>query len=89
MCGITKTAALEFARKGIRINSVAPGPIRTPLLLKDWKDKVDEAAAAVPMGRLGEAKEVADAVVWLCSEKSSFITGHDLPIDGGMLARVG
>ena len=89
VCGITKTAALEFATKGIRINSVAPGPIRTPLLLKDWKDKVDEAAAAVPMGRVGEAKEVADAVVWLCSEKSSFITGHDLPIDGGMLARVG
>ncbi|MBJ26393.1 MAG: hypothetical protein CL567_01885 [Alphaproteobacteria bacterium] len=87
--GLTKATALEYASRGIRINSVAPGPINTPLLITDWKDKIDIVASAVPMGRIGEANEVAEAVVWLCSEKSSFITGHDLPIDGGMLARVG
>lgn len=87
--GLTKATALEYASKGIRINSVAPGPINTPLLIADWKENVDLAASAVPMGRIGEANEVAEAVVWLCSEKASFITGHDLPIDGGMLARVG
>lgn len=89
VCGLTKTAALELATKGIRVNAVAPGPIRTPMLLTDWKGDVDLAASGVPMGRVGEAEEVADAVVWLCSNKSSYITGHILPIDGGMLCQVG
>lgn len=89
VCGLTKTAALELADKNIRVNAVAPGPILTPMLLRDWKGKVDRAGGMVPMGRVGRAEEVADAVVWLCSERASFITGVILPIDGGIAARMG
>ena len=89
ICGLTKSAALEHAAGNIRINAIAPGPIMTPMLLRDWKGDADKAAAGVPMRRVGRAEEVAEAVVWLCSDRSSFITGHVLPIDGGMLVQVG
>ena len=89
ICGLTKTAALELAAKNVRVNAIAPGPILTPMLLRDWKGEVDKAAAIIPMGRVGRAEEVADAVVWLCSDRSSFITGVILPIDGGTAARMG
>jgi NAD(P)-dependent dehydrogenase (short-subunit alcohol dehydrogenase family) len=89
ICGLTKTAALELAAKNIRVNAVAPGPILTPMLLRDWKGEVNKAAAIIPMGRVGRAEEVADAVVWLCSDRSSFITGVILPIDGGTAAKMG
>ena len=89
ICGLTKTAALELAAKNIRVNAVAPGPILTPMLLRDWKGEVDKAASIIPMGRVGRAEEVADAVVWLCSDRSSFITGVILPIDGGTAAKMG
>ena len=87
--GLTKTAALELATKNIRVNAVAPGPVLTPMMLRDWQGEVEKAAGNVPMGRVGEADEVADAVVWLCSERASFITGHVLPVDGGMMCAVG
>jgi NAD(P)-dependent dehydrogenase (short-subunit alcohol dehydrogenase family) len=87
--GLTKTAALELARDNIRVNAVAPGPILTPMLLRDWQGEVEKAARGVPMGRVGEANEVAEAVIWLCSERASFITGHVLPVDGGMMCKVG
>jgi len=87
--GLTKSAALEHAAGNIRINAIAPGPIMTPMLLRDWKGDAEKAASGVPMQRVGKPEEVADAVVWLCSDKSSFITGHILPIDGGMLVEVG
>ncbi len=87
--GLTKTAALELAKKNIRVNAIAPGPIRTPMMLRDWNGDVDKAALGVPMGRVGEADEVAEAVVWLCSDRASYITGHVLPIDGGMMCKVG
>ena len=87
--GLTKTAALELARENIRVNAVAPGPILTPMLLRDWQGDVEKAAGGVPMGRVGEPDEVAEAVVWLCSERASFITGHVLPVDGGMVCKVG
>jgi NAD(P)-dependent dehydrogenase (short-subunit alcohol dehydrogenase family) len=87
--GLTKTAALELATQNIRVNAVAPGPILTPMLLRDWQGDVEKAAAGVPMGRVGAPGEVAEAVVWLCSERASFITGHVLPIDGGMMCKVG
>jgi NAD(P)-dependent dehydrogenase (short-subunit alcohol dehydrogenase family) len=89
ICGLTKTAALELAAKNIRVNAVAPGPILTPMLLRDWKGAVDKAAAIIPMGRVGRAEEVADAVVWLCSDRSSFVTGVILPIDGGTACKMG
>ena len=87
--GLTKSAALELATKNIRVNAVAPGPILTPMLLRDWQGDVEKAASGVPMGRVGDANEVAEAVVWLCSDRASFITGHVLPIDGGMMCKVG
>ena len=87
--GLTKTAALENARSGIRINAVCPGVIRTPMI-----DRITRSDAVAekqfmdlePMGRLGNPEEVAEAVVWLCSDSASFITGHSLPVDGGWLA---
>jgi NAD(P)-dependent dehydrogenase (short-subunit alcohol dehydrogenase family) len=87
--GLTKTAALELAKKNVRVNAIAPGPILTPMLLRDWDGDVEKAAGGVPMGRVGEANECAEAVVWLCSDRASFITGHVLPVDGGMMCKVG
>ncbi|MDA0229369.1 MAG: glucose 1-dehydrogenase [Proteobacteria bacterium] len=87
--GMTKAVALEVAAQGIRINAVAPGPIHTPLLLRLWDNDLSGSAARVPMRRIGQPEEVANAVVWLLSDQSSFITGHILPIDGGMLAEKG
>lgn len=80
--GLTKTAALEYADKNIRINCVCPAAIHTP-----WVKKVTKGLCKLhPMNRIGEPKEVADSVIWLCSDKSSFITGHALIVDGGRIA---
>jgi NAD(P)-dependent dehydrogenase (short-subunit alcohol dehydrogenase family) len=84
--GLTKTAALENAKLGVRVNAVCPGVIQTPML-----DRLASAAdglvqgtmAATPMGRLGTPEEIAEAVVWLCSDAASFITGTALTVDGG------
>ena len=84
--GLTKTAALEYATSGIRVNAVCPGVIQTPMLdrLEAARPGVVEALLAVkPMGRLGSPDEVAAAVVWLCSDAASFTTGHALTVDGG------
>lgn len=85
--GLTKTAALEYAKQGVRINSVGPGFIKTPLL-----EALDEATQAHlaglhAVGRMGEAQEVADLVAYLCSEKASFITGGYYLVDGGYSAQ--
>lgn len=87
--GMTKTAALEQARNNIRINAVAPGPILTPLLLRGWKGDPSNASGRVPMGRIGRPEEVAEAVIWLLSARASFVNGHVLPVDGGMMAQTG
>jgi NAD(P)-dependent dehydrogenase (short-subunit alcohol dehydrogenase family) len=88
--GLTKTAALEYAPAGIRINSVCPGAIQTPLLdrmigvneqIKQW------LLSQEPIGRFGSPAEVAEAVVWLCSDAASFVTGHSLVVDGGVIAQ--
>jgi NAD(P)-dependent dehydrogenase (short-subunit alcohol dehydrogenase family) len=82
--GLTKTAALETAAKGIRVNAVAPGVVNAGLTVKAPRKFLEEALAAQPIGRMAEAAEIAAAVLWLCSDEASFILGHTLPVDGGM-----
>jgi NAD(P)-dependent dehydrogenase (short-subunit alcohol dehydrogenase family) len=84
--GLTKCAALEYAERGVRINALAPGPILTETLQRAGPEMQQRAGQAVPMRRTGRPEEVADAVVWLCSDAASFITGAIIPIDGGKLA---
>ena len=85
--GLTKAAALEYATQGIRINAAGPGYVDTPLL----ENLPDDARAALvglhPIGRLGRAEEIAELVLWLSSERASFVTGAYYPIDGGYLAQ--
>jgi NAD(P)-dependent dehydrogenase (short-subunit alcohol dehydrogenase family) len=84
--GLTKTAALDYADRNLRVNALAPGPILTDNLERAGEDAQRLAALAMPMGRIGRPEEVAAAVVWLCSDQAAFITGATLPIDGGKLA---
>jgi NAD(P)-dependent dehydrogenase (short-subunit alcohol dehydrogenase family) len=84
--GLTKTAALDYADRNLRVNALAPGPILTDNLERAGEDAQRLAALAMPMRRIGRPEEVAAAVVWLCSDQAAFITGATLPIDGGKLA---
>lgn len=87
--GMTKTAAAEYGKAGIRINSVCPGIIRTPMLdraLEREPRREKHIVKAHPIGRLGEAEEIANAALWLCSDSASFVTGHQLAVDGGLTA---
>ncbi|MGK7905136.1 MAG: SDR family oxidoreductase [Hormoscilla sp.] len=83
--GLTKSLALEHAKANIRINAVCPGVIQTDMTDRGFSDEEIKAkmVAAHPIGRIGRSEEVAKAVIWLCSDAASFITGHSLPIDGG------
>jgi len=88
--GLTKTAALEFAQKGIRVNAVCPGFIHTPMVDRVLDKGVfseEQIFAAEPMHRMGKPEEIAEAVLWLCSEASSFVTGLPMPVDGGYVAQ--
>jgi NAD(P)-dependent dehydrogenase (short-subunit alcohol dehydrogenase family) len=87
---LTKTAALEYATEGIRVNAVCPGVIRTPMVERFLGGSAEAEAAFVamePVGRMGTPEEIADAVVWLLSDASSFVTGDALPVDGGLVAQ--
>ena len=84
--GLTRAAALEYAARGIRINAICPGSTRTPMLegFMGGDENVERMMTrAVPLGRLGRPEEIADAVVWLCSDAASFVVGHALAVDGG------
>ena len=83
---LTQTAALDYADRGVRVNVVAPGPILTHHLQRAGTEAQRMAALSVPVGRVGTTQEVADTVLWLCSDQASFITGATIPIDGGQLA---
>ena len=86
---LTRTAALEVAKSGIRINAVNPGLILTPMVQKQTAENpsaVDAFIAEEPVGRMGEPEEVARTVVWLCTDDASFVTGHLMAVDGGLLA---
>lgn len=84
---LTKSAALEYGSQGIRVVGIAPGPIDTPMLRStvgpDWPPAI---VKVTPLARVGEPEEIASAVLWLCSDEASYITGATLPVDGGFLA---
>jgi NAD(P)-dependent dehydrogenase (short-subunit alcohol dehydrogenase family) len=85
--GLTKSAAIEYGRKGIRVNSVCPGVIRTAMLERALEREAAWEETLVrmhPIGRLGEVDDVVNAVLWLCSDASAFVTGHQLAVDGAM-----
>ncbi len=89
--GLTYSAALEYAQKGIRINTICPGAVDTPLtagVAAITKTASDMITHSIPIGRMGTAEEIANLIVWLLSEEASFITGSVIPIDGGMTARI-
>jgi 3-oxoacyl-[acyl-carrier protein] reductase len=82
---VTKSCAKELASRGVRVNAVAPGFIETPMT-EALSEKVREAAQEqIPLRRFGEAQDVADAVAWLCTDQASYITGHVINVDGGMV----
>src|SRR3989454_142278 len=89
--GFTKSAALEYAARGIRINAVCPGLIWTPMADQMVAAGQGEALKAmeksIPMGRVGRPEEIADAVLWLCSEAASYVTGQSISVDGGFIMR--
>ena len=84
--GITKTAAMEYAQANIRVNCVNPGYIKTPMTDPTMAERHDQLMTKVPMHRLGQPEEIAEAVVWMLSEKASFMTGASHVIDGGYYA---
>lgn len=87
--GLTRSAALEYAPRGVRINAICPGVIETPMvadMLKTQRAAMDEFLKQQPIGRLGTAEEIAQTVMWLCSPGASFVVGVALPVDGGFTA---
>jgi NAD(P)-dependent dehydrogenase (short-subunit alcohol dehydrogenase family) len=88
--GLTRTAALEYAMSNIRVNAVCPGVIQTPMIDRFVHGEVQirkQLVEGEPIGRIGKPEEIAEAVLWLCSEAASFVTGHALAVDGGWLAQ--
>jgi len=88
--GLTKTAAIEVAARGIRVNAVCPGPTMTPLaeaVIKDTPGIIDAINSRLPIGRMASPEEIAQAVAWLCSEEAVFVVGGIFPVDGGYVAQ--
>jgi NAD(P)-dependent dehydrogenase (short-subunit alcohol dehydrogenase family) len=88
--GLTKSVALEYAMQGIRVNAVSPGLIQTEMLdrtVQTNTELMEYFKTTLPMGRIGTPQEVVNAVLWLCSDASSFVTGQSLTVDGGYTAQ--
>lgn len=86
--GLTKAAALEYARQGVRINAVCPGMIDTPMTnSEDIKEIIEQMAADSPIGRRGQPEEIAGAVLWLCSDTATFVHGQAIPVDAALTSR--
>ncbi|HTQ24599.1 MAG TPA: glucose 1-dehydrogenase [Candidatus Binataceae bacterium] len=88
--GLTKTAAIEVAARGIRVNAVCPGPTMTPLaeaVIKDTPGIIDAINSRLPIGRMASPEEIAQAVAWLCSDEAVFVVGGIFPVDGGYVAQ--
>jgi NAD(P)-dependent dehydrogenase (short-subunit alcohol dehydrogenase family) len=88
--GLTKSAALEYAKSGVRINAIAPGVVETEMVERvseDNKQLAESLKSMTPIGRIGDPQEIANAVVWLLSDKASFVLGHTLLVDGGIVSR--
>jgi len=84
--GLTKTAGIEYARQGIRVNSVCPGYIETDMTRTVMQSRGDEILSMVPFRRMGTAGEIAEMVCWLCSDRASYVTGANYNVDGGYVA---
>jgi NAD(P)-dependent dehydrogenase (short-subunit alcohol dehydrogenase family) len=84
---LTRSAAMEYAPEQIRINAVSPGRVVTPMMLNSKIADMAQVAAGLPVRRMGQPEEVAEAVVWLASEAASFVVGHNLSVDGGFLSQ--
>ena len=88
--GLTKSAALEYAKSGIRINAIAPGGVETDMLMHTVGNDnqfMETFNSMHPIGRIGRPEEIANTVVWLLSDKASFVLGHTLLVDGGIVSR--
>lgn len=88
--GLTKSVALEYAKLGIRVNAVSPGLIQTEMLdrtVQTNTELIEYFKTTLPMGRIGTPQEVVNAVLWLCSDAASFVTGHSLTVDGGYIVQ--
>jgi NAD(P)-dependent dehydrogenase (short-subunit alcohol dehydrogenase family) len=90
VAGLTRAAAIEYGKHGIRVNAVCPGPIRTPMmdrLLGKRPEAEERFARGGPLRRLGEPSEIGETVAWLCSDHASYVTGLPMPVDGGFMAQ--
>jgi NAD(P)-dependent dehydrogenase (short-subunit alcohol dehydrogenase family) len=82
--GLTKVAAREYGRSGLRVNAICPGTVDTPMFRSSMSEFADRLAAATPVGRLAEASEIADVAVWLCDDAPGYLTGEIITVDGGV-----
>ena len=90
VAGLTKVAALDYAKQGIRVNAVCPGGVETPMLKRAFEKvpgMAEGISSAEPVGRLAQPSEIGEAVAWLCSDAASFVTGHTMAVDGGYVAQ--